>query len=49
MLPGMIAGYLKDKVGYNTFFSIVMVMCLVTFAVAAFIKIDPEFGKKARE
>ncbi|MBQ1816196.1 MAG: MFS transporter [Bacteroidaceae bacterium] len=46
MLPGMLAGFLKDKVGYCTFFSIVMVLCLVTFAVAAFIKIDPEFGKK---
>ena len=46
MLPGMIAGYLKDYVGYQTFFIIVMAMCAVTFLVSAFIKIDPEFGKK---
>ena len=46
MLPGMVAGYLKDSVGYRTFFIIVMVLCAVTFLVSAFIKIDPEFGKK---
>ena len=46
MLPGMIAGYLKDSVGYRTFFIIVMVLCAVTFLVSAFIKIDPKFGKK---
>ena len=46
MLPGMIAGYLKDSVGYRTFFIIVMVLCAVTFLMSAFIKIDPKFGKK---
>ncbi len=46
MLPGMAAGVLKDAVGYRTFFCIVMVLCLVTVVVSAFIKIDPEFGKK---
>lgn len=46
MLPGMIAGFLKDQVGYRTFFVIVMGLCLVTFIVSAFIKIDPTFGKK---
>ncbi len=46
MLPGMVAGFLKDAVGYRTFFCIVMVLCLVTVAVSAYIKIDPEFGKK---
>ena len=46
MLPGMIAGLLKDTVGYRTFFIIVMGLCAVTFLVSAFIKIDPSFGKK---
>lgn len=46
MLPGMVSGYLKDMVGYRMFFIIVMVCCLVTFLVTAFLKIDPEFGKK---
>ncbi len=46
MLPGMVSGFLKDAMGYRTFFIFVMVMCVVTFVVSAFIKIDPEFGKK---
>lgn len=49
MLPGMVSGYLKDAVGYSTFFIIVMALCVVTFLVAAFITIDPEFGKKHQE
>lgn len=46
MLPGMVSGFLKDAMGYRSFFCMVMVLCLVTFAVTAFIKVDPEFGKK---
>ncbi len=46
MLPGMIAGWLKDAVGYRSFFIIVMVLCAITFAVSALIDIDSEFGKK---
>ena len=46
MLPGMMSGWLKDAVGYSTFFLIVMALCSVTFAVTAFIKVDSEFGKK---
>lgn len=46
MLPGMLSGYIKDMVGYQTFFVIVMVSCLITFLVTAFLKIDPDFGKK---
>lgn len=46
MLPGMIAGWMADTLGYVNFFWWVMLCCLVTFAVSAFIKIDPEYGKK---
>ena len=46
MLPGMVSGYIKDIVGYQTFFIIVMACCLITFIVTAFLKIDPDFGKK---
>ena len=46
MLPGMMSGYLKDAVGYSMFFNIVMVCCLISFLVVAFLKIDPDFGKK---
>ena len=49
MLPGMVSGYLKDSVGYSTFFVIVMCLCVITFLVAWFIHIDPEFGKKKAE
>ena len=45
-LPGMISGYIKDSVGYPAFFLIVMFSCIITFLVTAFLKIDPEFGKK---
>ncbi len=46
MLPGMVSGYIKDFVGYPMFFNIVMACCLITFLVTAFLKIDPDFGKK---
>jgi PAT family beta-lactamase induction signal transducer AmpG len=46
MLPGMLSGYLKDAMGYNAFFIMVMILCVITFLVTAFIKVDPEFGKK---
>lgn len=46
MLPGMVSGWIKDMVGYREFFIIVMFLCIITFVVTAFIKIDPEFGKK---
>ena len=46
MLPGMIAGWMADHLGYLNFFWWVMGCCLVTFVVSAFIKIDPAYGKK---
>lgn len=47
MIPGMFSGWLKDEVGYRMFFIVVMASCVITFAITAFLKIDPEFGKKA--
>ncbi|MEE1545775.1 MAG: MFS transporter [Prevotella pectinovora] len=49
MLPGMVSGYMKDMLGYRTFFIIVMLCCTITFLVTAFLKIDPEFGKETLE
>lgn len=46
MLPGMMAGWLQETIGYRHFFLWTIICCLVTFVVCAFIKIDPEFGKK---
>ena len=36
-------------VGYRMFFIIVMACCAITFLVTAFLKIDPNFGKKEKE
>ncbi len=47
MLPGMFAGKLQEHLGYTPFFILVMLCTLVTFAVSAFVKIDPSFGIKA--
>ncbi len=47
MLPGMAAGWLQESVGYPNFFLIAVACCAVTFLVCAFIKIDPQFGKKS--
>ena len=46
MLPGLFAGALQEWVGYRLFFIIVMLCCSLTFVVTAFLKIDPDFGKK---
>ena len=46
MLPGMMAGWLQETIGYRHFFIWAMICCLATFAVCAFLKIDPSFGKK---
>lgn len=48
MIPGIFSGLLKDAVGYQLFFIIVMVTCLITFGVTAILKIDPTFGKKTQ-
>ncbi|MCF0202309.1 MAG: MFS transporter [Bacteroidaceae bacterium] len=46
MLPGLVAGWLQETLGYQMFFILVMILCAITFVVAALVKIDPEFGKK---
>lgn len=46
MLPGMVAGYAQEALGYKDFFIFVMVCCLVTVAVTFLVKVDPEYGKK---
>ena len=46
MIPGMLAGWMADHLGYLNFFWWVVGCCLVTFVVSAFIRIDPQYGKK---
>ena len=49
MIPGLFAGALQESVGYPVFFLIVVAACTMTYIVTAFLKIDPEFGKKKQE
>lgn len=46
MIPGMVAGYVQEALGYTRFFGFVMVCCLVTVLVTFLLKVDPEYGKK---
>jgi MFS transporter, PAT family, beta-lactamase induction signal transducer AmpG len=46
MLPGMAAGWLQAQMGYTLFFVWVCVATLPSFAAAAWLKIDPAFGRR---
>ena len=46
MLPGMFSGWLQEQIGYQHFFLWVILSTIPGFVVAAFVKVDPEFGKK---
>jgi PAT family beta-lactamase induction signal transducer AmpG len=49
MLPGMIAGWLQELVGYQHFFMFVILCAIPTLSLIPFIKIDKEFGRKKAE
>ena len=48
LLPGMVAGYIQEAIGYVNFFWMVMACCFATLVVTYFAdkKIDPNYGKK---
>lgn len=48
LLPGAVAGYIQEAIGYVNFFWMVMVCCIGTLfvSVLAYRKIDPTYGKK---
>lgn len=48
LLPGAVAGYIQEAIGYVNFFWMVMVCCIGTLfvSVLAYRKIDPSYGKK---
>lgn len=46
MIPGLFAGALQEWVGYQWFFIIVVLSCVLTYVVTAFLRIDDSFGKK---
>src|SRR3712207_9498252 len=49
MLPGMVAGYLQEWLGYEQFFWMAMVCCIATVVVTVFVrgKIDEDYGRKS--
>jgi MFS transporter, PAT family, beta-lactamase induction signal transducer AmpG len=47
MVPGMFSGQVQEALGYQHFFVYVVLMTIPAFLMAALVKIDPEFGKKA--
>ena len=46
MLPGMAAGWLQSQLGYTAFFVWVCIATLPSFVAAAFLRIDPAFGRR---
>ncbi len=48
MLPGLVAGFLQEMLGYANFFWMVIACCLATVVVTHLVlrHIDPQFGKK---
>ncbi len=46
MLPGMVAGWLQEMLGYYQFFVAVIALVPLTFIAASIINVDPQFGKK---
>lgn len=46
MIPGMVAGYMQEAVGYEIYFWIVIACCAATIIMTAMVdrKIDPEYG-----
>lgn len=50
MLPGMMAGWLEETIGYRHFFVWAMICCAATFIVTYFVgkSIDPRYGQKEK-
>lgn len=46
MIPGMAAGWLQETIGYRHFFIWTIICCAATIGICAFLKIDPNFGRK---
>ncbi len=46
MIPGMFSGWIQEIIGYQHFFVWVLLSTIPAFIITAFVKIDPEFGKK---
>ena len=51
LLPGAVAGYLQEALGYVGFFVLVMVCCLATVAVALFARrrVPADYGRVKKD
>jgi PAT family beta-lactamase induction signal transducer AmpG len=47
MIPAMGSGWIQEMLGYQNFFIWILITTIPGFIVAALVKIDPEYGKKA--
>lgn len=47
MLPGMVAGYMQQWMGYLNFFIVALLLCILTFIVASLIKVEDDFCEEA--
>lgn len=45
MLPGMIAGWIQEQIGYQNFFIFIMIATIPTLLLIPFMKVDEDFGK----
>lgn len=48
MIPGAVAGYIQEAIGYQNFFWMVIACCAATLIVTFFVdrQVDPDYGKK---
>ncbi|MEG1579644.1 MAG: MFS transporter [Bacteroidaceae bacterium] len=46
MIPGMLAGWLQESVGYLNFFLIVMACCLITIGVSSLVNVEKYASEK---
>ena len=46
MLPGMASGWIQAQLGYQSFFIWVCIATLPSLVATAFIRVDPQFGRK---
>lgn len=49
MIPGLVAGWLADHLGYLNFFLLTIACCVTTIGVCHLIKVSPEFGRKEKD
>ena len=46
MLPGMVSGWIQERLGYLNFFIWVCCATLPSIVLTGFLRIDPAFGRR---